>query len=64
MLILPNLPTKDMFDHTSISLPPFTSLANEIMFLVALVCLFVCLWITLLKKLGTDWDEILWKGPG
>ena len=28
-----------------------TSLANEAMFLVALVCLFVCLWTTLLKKL-------------
>ena len=32
-----------------------TSLAKEVMFLVALVslsvCLFVCLWITLLKKL-------------
>ena len=38
------------------------------MFLVALVCLFVCLsvclWTTLLKKLGTDWDEIVWRGPG
>ena len=22
------------------------------------VCLFVCLWTTLLKKLWTDWDEI------
>ena len=28
------------------------------------VCLFVCLWTTLLKKLSTDWYEILWKGPG
>ena len=28
------------------------------------VCLFVCLWTTLLKKLLTDWYEILWKGPG
>ena len=28
------------------------------------VCLFVCLWTTLLKKLGTDWDEILGWGPG
>ena len=37
------------------------------MFLVALVCLFVCLFVclwTLLKKLWTDWDEILWRGPG
>ena len=42
----------------------FTSLAKEIMFLVALVCLFVCLWTTLLKKLRTDWDEILWRDPG
>ena len=37
------------------------------MFLVALVslsvCLFVCLWTTLLKNLQTDWDEILWTGP-
>ena len=52
-----------------------TSLAKEVMFLVALVslfvclsvclfvCLFVCLWTTLLKKLWTDWDEILWTGP-
>ena len=45
-----------------------TSLAKEVMFLVALVCLsvclFVCLWTTLLKKLWTDWDDILWRGPG
>ena len=41
-----------------------TSLAKEVMFLVALVCLFVCLWTTLLKMLGTDWDEILWRSPG
>ena len=27
------------------------------------VCLFVCLW-TLLKKLSTDWSEILWRAPG
>ena len=27
------------------------------------VCLFVCLWTILLKKLWTDWDEILWTGP-
>ena len=44
-----------------------TSLAKEVMFLVALVslsvCLFVCLWTTLLKKLRADWDEILWTGP-
>ena len=44
-----------------------TSLAKEVMFLVALVslsvCLFVCLWTTLLKNLWTDWDEILWTGP-
>ena len=33
------------------------------MFLVALVCLFVCLWTTLLKTLFTDLDEILWRGP-
>ena len=29
-------------------------------------CLFVCLsvlWTTLLKKLRTDWDEILGRGP-
>ena len=36
----------------------FTSLAKEVMFLVALVslsvCLSVCLWTTLLKKLRTD----------
>ena len=53
-------------------LPLFiTSLAKEVMFLVALVslsvylsvCLFVCLWTTLLKKLWMDWDEILWTGP-
>ena len=41
-----------------------TSLAKEVMFLVALVCLSVCLWTTLLKKLLTDWDEILWRGLG
>ena len=39
-----------------------TSLAKEVMFFLALVCLFVCLsvclWTTLLKKLRTDWDEI------
>ena len=44
-----------------------TSLAKEVMFLVALVslsvCLFVCLWTTLFKKLWTDWDAILWTGP-
>ena len=28
------------------------------------VCLFVCLWTALLKKLWTDWDEILWRDPG
>ena len=28
------------------------------------VGLSVCLWTTLLKKLQTDWDEILWRGPG
>ena len=28
------------------------------------VCLFVCLRTILLKKLRTDWDEILWRGPG
>ena len=27
-------------------------------------CLSVCLWTTLLTKLRTDWDEILWRGPG
>ena len=26
------------------------------------VCLFVCLWTTLLKKLWTDWDEIFRAG--
>ena len=45
----------------------FTSLAKEVMLLVALVslsvCLFVCLWTAFLKKLLTDWDEILWTGP-
>ena len=44
----------------------FTSLAKEVMFLVALVSLSVCLSVcltTLLKKLWTDWDEILWRGP-
>ena len=35
------------------------------MFLVALVvCLFVCLWTTLLNKLRTDLDASLWRGPG
>ena len=33
------------------------------MLLVVLVCLSVCLWTTLLRKLWTDWDEILWSGP-
>ena len=28
------------------------------------VGLSVCLWTTLLKKLYTDWDEILWRSPG
>ena len=28
------------------------------------VCLFVCLWKTLLEKLLMDWDEILWRGHG
>ena len=28
------------------------------------VGLSVSLWTTLLKKLLTDWDEILWRGPG
>ena len=40
-----------------------TYLAKEVMFFVALVfmfvCLSVCLWTTLLKKLRTDWNEIL-----
>ena len=61
-----------------------TSLAKEVMFLVALVSLSVCLSVDkitqarsqtfltpltppgygpdLLKKLRTDWDEILWRG--
>ena len=30
------------------------------MFSVVLVCLFICLLATLLKKLFTDCDEILW----
>ena len=34
------------------------------MFLVTLACLSVCLWTTLLKKLGKDWDDILWRSPG
>ena len=33
------------------------------MFLVVKVCLSVCLWITLLKKLLTDLDEVLWRYP-
>ena len=33
-------------------LPPW----HRRLFLVALVCLFVCLWTTLFKKLLTDWD--------
>ena len=45
-----------------------TSLAEEVIFLVC-VCLFVCLsavclWATLLKRLWTDCNEILWKGWG
>ena len=34
------------------------------MFLVASVCLFVCLWTILLTKLPMYWDEILWRGLG
>ena len=41
-----------------------TSLAKEVMLLVALVCSSVCLWTTLLKKVWTDWGEILWRCPG
>ena len=37
---------------------------KEIMFSVALVCLSVCLLGTLLKKLLTDCNEILWRRPG
>ena len=44
--------------------PLVTSFAKEVMFVTALVCLFVCLWTTLLKKLSSDWDEILWRGSG
>ena len=40
------------------------SLAKDVMSLVALVCLYVCLWTTLLKRLLTDLDEILWRSPG
>ena len=47
------------------SLPPWQ---KEVMFSVGLVglsvCLFVCLWTTLLKQLRMNWDEILWRGPG
>ena len=46
-------------------------LPKEVMFLVALVCLFFsqffCLFVCrqhYSKKLKTDWDEILWGGPG
>ena len=42
-------------------LPPWQ---KEDMFLVALVCLSVCLWATLLKKIWTACDEILWWGQG
>ena len=34
------------------------------MFLILQVCLSVCVWITLLKELLIDLDEILWRGPG
>ena len=37
---------------------------KEVMFLVVLVCLSVCSWTILLKKLSTDVDDILWRGPG
>ena len=40
-------------------LPPFTFLAKEVMFLVALLCLFFGQQYSL-----TDWDEILWRGSG
>ena len=60
--ILLNLPTA-LFKRRTINCMLFqvmiTSLAKEVMFLVALVslsvcqsvCLFVCLWTTILKKL-------------
>ena len=35
------------------------------MFLLALVCMFVCLSVNnITQKVCTDWDEILWRGPG
>ena len=47
------------------------SLAKEVIFMLVFVCLFVCLsfclfvcWLSLLTKLWTEWDEIVWKGPG
>ena len=45
-------------DQNACCLVIFTSLAKEVMFLVALVCLFVCLWTTLLKKVmnGLWWN--------
>ena len=33
------------------------------MYLVAFVCLFICLSITLLKTLRIDCNEMLWRGP-
>ena len=48
--------------HCSIFLlPPWQ---KEVMFLVAVVCLSVCLWTRLLKTLYADLDEIVWRGPG
>ena len=53
LLLCSTFPMSDMSLQTIIEF--ITSLAKEVMFLVALVslsvCLFVCLWTTLLKKL-------------
>ena len=42
-------------DKRSMRMHSLPSLQKEVMFLVALVCLSVCL---------LNWDEILWRGPG
>ena len=37
------------------------------MFLVALVCLSVCLFVDNITQQvmnGPDWDEVLWRSPG
>ena len=50
----------DLITFLSKGLPPSQ---KEVMFLVECVCLFVCLWTTLLKMLQTDCDEILSRVP-